>query len=232
MSVGARVLKWQLLRAYARPPITPGIVKIYADPGTGLTTVDGYAQRTGVAETWNVIRTSPGLSAFASTQLNDFGVGSALSQDMWQGIARLITTHSLAVVPLGAEIIYAKYYFKGSYKVDSLGGQPQIAVYQSYPLADNNIVAADYQRLYNTPLSNLINYADFVIGGFNIFTLNDAGLALLLPGQICRLGLREAKYDAPGLPPTWRYWSAMYFQGYSVEASLLADRPYLEISYQ
>jgi hypothetical protein len=233
MSVGARALKWQQLRAYAGPTYgPPQTVKIYSDPGSGLTTVDGHTQRTGVNELWAVIHDSVGLSGVTLEPDMDCGEASTSSVDRWQGLARAIMTFDLSVIPTGSDIQSARFCGYGYRKTDTFGYGPQIALYQSYPLADDNVVAADYQRLYNTELSNVINYADFLTTGFNYFVLNEAGLALLIPGQICRLGLREAKYDAPGGKPVWKASKVMLFEVYSRDYATASRRPYLEVTYR
>lgn len=232
MSVGARALKWQQLRAYAGKWGSPVTVQIKADAGTGLTTVDGYAARTGVNESWAAIHGGAGNSARPADVYGKVNVTSIYFGTGWAEICRWITTHSLGGIPAGSLINSARYAVYGYRKWDSFGYKPKIALFQSYPAADNNVVAADYQHLYNTELSNVIGYDDFVTGGFNYFVLNDAGLALLVPGQIARLGLREAKFDAPFIQPTWVRNKGMGFQWYQVDAPNPAVHPYLEVVYQ
>jgi hypothetical protein len=147
-------------------------------------------------------------------------------------IHRGIMTFSLLSIPLLAAIDSARFMFRGLGHNDTLGDKPRIAVFQSYPLADNNIVKADYNRLYNVCLSNEIGYDDFTITGFNAFQLTEAGLALLKPGEICRLGLRESKFDAPGLPPPGTAGTALRFFGASRDHTTTTYRPYLEVTYR
>jgi hypothetical protein len=233
MSVGARVLKWQQLRAYAVPTYgPPQTVNIYSDPGSGLTTVDGFAQRTGVIENWAVIWGWPGLSAWTNLPRLDAGEATTSYVDCWQGLARSIMTFSLSGIVPGSDIQSARFRGVGYSKTDTFGYKPKIALYQSYPLADNNVVAADYQHLYNTPLSNLIGYDDFVLNASNFFVLNELGLALLIPGQVCRLGLREASYDAPFNMPPWKSSKVMMFSVCSRDHTTVAYRPYLEVTYR
>lgn len=205
-------------------------IRIYSDPGSGLTTVDGFAQRTGVAEPWAALHDGAGLSAWTNLLQMDIGEASASWPDTWQGLARAIMTFDLSVIPTGKTILSAKYVTRGYQKLDTFGLKPQIALYQSYPLADNNVVKADYQRLHTLRLSNIIGYDDFIIGGPNDFILNSAGLALLAPGQICRLGLREVKYDAPNIAPPWQNSKVMLFRVYDADHPTIAYRPYLEIT--
>jgi hypothetical protein len=160
----------------------------------------------------------------------DIGEASAAWPNTWQGLSRAIMTFDLSIIPAGKNIQSARYVARGLQKFDTFGLKPQIALYKSYPLADNNVVAADYQRIYHTRLSNIIGYDGFVIDGPNDFTLSSAGLALLTPGQICRLGLREVKYDAPDIAPPWQASKVMLFRVYDADHPNVAYRPYLEIT--
>jgi hypothetical protein len=207
-------------------------VKIYSDTTHGSTTVDGYAQRTGVAEPWATIHNSVGLGA--SPDINYLYAGEAVNMwtGVWKGLARNIMTFKLLSVPTYAQILSARFALCGYQKTDTYGSKPQIALYQSYPLADNNVVAADYQRLYNAVLSNIIGYDSYLTNGFNYFNLNAAGLALLIPQQLVRLGLREAKYDAPNIEGPSQANNVMLFYGRSVDYSVVAQRPYLEVTFR
>jgi hypothetical protein len=135
---------------------------------------------------------------------------------------RQIMTFSLASIPLGATILSAQYVTWGIAKQDDNDNQPRIAVFQSYPVSNNDVVIADYQRTYATPLSNIINYANFNVGGWNTFTLTPAGIALLIPGQITRLAVTS--------PPS-RSGPIMLFRISHVEYSDATKRPYLEVTY-
>jgi len=212
-------------------PPAPITIKIYSDPGTGLTTVDGFAQRTGISGTWAAVHGGVGTSAIAGTRFTNISVTGSRVWRKWDGIARTLMTFDLLPIPIGSSILSARYRARGYRKVDSFGYKPQLALYQSYPLANNNLVAVDYQHLYNVPLSNIIGFDGFVVEGLNDFNLTAGGLALLAPGQICKLGLREAKFDAPYIEPAWIRSKNMLFMIYAVDDANPAYRPYLEVVY-
>jgi hypothetical protein len=233
MSVGARILKWLLLRAYAGPTYgPPQTVNVYSDPGSGLTTVDGDTMRSVFNEAWLMVHNGAGNfhTTTAATLYVQVIAGSFSAT--WNSIRRAIMTFSLAAIPSGALIVSARFCLRGMGKTDTGGDKPQIAVFQSFPVADNDLADADYQRLYDTPLSNAIDYDSFTTTGFNYFTLNDQGLALVVPGQICRLGLREAKFDAPNIMPPWSSGKIFRLFGASRDNTTVSYRPYLEVTYR
>jgi hypothetical protein len=230
-SLGMRTLAYQVVRAEVGPRYGPAqTVNIYCDASSGGTTVDGFAQRTGVSETWAQLHSGAGLSSYDNINYNDVGFGSSYLSQRFTGMARIIMTYSLAGIPAGSLINWAKYRVRCFRKYDTFGYNPGLCVYQSNPSYDNNVVNADYQHLYSVELSNIIYYSQLSTSGWNEFTLNEAGLALLVPGQICRLGMREAKFDGPNVPPTWKSSKAAYFQLYSRENSS-SYRPYLQVNY-
>jgi hypothetical protein len=205
-------------------------IRIYSDPGSGLTTVDGFAQRTGVAESWDTIRGSPGLSAWTNLLHMDIGMAAASWPDTWQGLARALMTFDLSVIPADKTIQSAKYVTRGYQKFDTFGLKPQIALCLSYPFSNNNVVPADYQCVSAAFLSYPIGYDSFVIDGVNNFTFYPWALSILVPGQICRLGLRETKFDAPNNPPPWQNSKVMLFRVYDTDHPNVAYRPYLEVT--
>lgn len=233
MSVGARILKWQIFRAYAGPQYGPPVtVKIYSDPFTGGVTVDGFIRRQVWESTWAEIHGGNGTLDGDLYSVLSVYIQSSASFSKWFMMERSLMTFDLSVIPAGSQIQSARFCGYGANKGDTPGWQPQIAVYESYPLADNDLVLADYTRLYTTPLSNIIDYNDFVLGDFNYFILNAQGLALLVPGQICRLGLREAKYDAPFNPPLWVTQKWAFMQVYAAGYTPASGRSYLEVTYR
>lgn len=212
-------------------PPTPTTVKIYSDTTQGKTTVDGWATRFGTAETWPVRHDGPGQSKDTLSWYLALGMSAYPIPNLWRGLLRDIMTFSLLVIPAGATIQSARFALYGYTKTLTGAWTPTEALYQSYPLTNNNLVATDYQRLYTVPLSQAISIPTFAIGAFNYFNLNAAGLALLIPQQIVKLGLREATYDAPNIQPAWASNKSFNISGFSTDYNIPTQRPYLEITY-
>lgn len=232
MSLGMRTIAWQVVTAYAGPRYgTPVTVTIYPDILHGSTTVDGGVKRTGVAESWSAVRNGAGLSAFPDLGSDYVMVSSGLVSGLWAGIQRWIATFSLSGIPAGALINWAKLrlYIRGKY--DQFGYNPGFAVYQAVPTYNNNLVAADYQHIYSTALSNVLYYSTISVNANNYWTLTAAGLALIVPGSIAKFGLREYKYDGLNVQPTWQYWKGMGLYFYNTEVGTAAYKPALQVNY-
>jgi hypothetical protein len=212
-------------------PPGPITIKIYSDFDHGLTTCDGAAERSTLRDTWPQIHDGFANNAWTINQYANIYIRTTSLGLRFTNMQRQIMTFSLASIPLGATILSAQYVTWGIAKQDDNDNQPRIAVFQSYPVSNNDVVIADYQRTSATPLSNIINYANFNVGGWNTFTLTPAGIALLIPGQITRLAVREAKYDAPNTSPPSRSGPIMLFRISHVEYSDATKRPYLEVTY-
>jgi hypothetical protein len=207
-------------------------IRLYSDKSTGLTTVDGDVQRTGSALTWANVHDGPGVLAMPGGGYMAAGIASDFAANKWQGISRMIMTFSLAQIPPGTTIMSATFSgFVGS-KMDTFGYNPEYALVQSNPTHDNNLVLADYQRLYAVPMSNALSHNAITVLAFNHWTLNTAGLAALVPGQIARLGMREMKYEAPNIEPPWMSSRQMLLYVYQVDYITTSYHPYLEIIYQ
>jgi hypothetical protein len=228
MSVGARVLKYQQLRAYAKVPQPP--VKIYSDPLHGAQTVDGYARRYSYGNSWIGIHSEPGNEAYPdSTVMGAAFVGWTLPHT-WLTLARTIMTFYIdpAKVPPGAEVTLAKFKFWPYQVYDHLAANPAWCLVQSTPLSDNNIIPSDYLRTQATRVSDVLPMASVVLGVFNTLTMLDEYLSLVQPGSILRLGFRESVYDVTGLEPPW---GSLYGSGIDVLSTDSAYRPYLEVTF-
>lgn len=231
MSVGARILKWQQLRAYAEKKTYT--VKIYSDPGHGLNSVDGTVLRWGWFKTWNDIRNGPGVEAHPDGPQAVSNIHSeTLPWPLWHMIQRTIMTFYLdpALIPPGAPITKAVYWFYVTQMYDELQIDPTFGLVESHPIDPNNLVPADYQNLDSTPISTILSYTH-IINEWRSLEILPEYLSLLVPGQILELGLREMKYDAANIEPHWGPW---YISGVNFETVDCGDpdlRPYLEVTY-
>jgi hypothetical protein len=231
MSVGARVLKWQILRAYAKVPQPP--LRIYSDPGSGLVTVDGVVRRNDYLMSWPNIHDGPGTSAYPG----DTAMGAGFRSSPWPGpnlwmiLGRSIMTFDGGKIPPGAEIIKATYNFYIYQCYDFLNCLPRWALVTSNPVVPNNLVPFDYQNLGITPISTALDYAAGLGGTWKSLEILPAYLSLVQPGVIIKLGFRETKYDAPNLNPPYSNYQASGIDILTVDYVDPAKWPYLEVTY-
>jgi len=230
MSVGARVLKYQIHRAYARP--APVTIKIYSDPGASLDTVDGYAERTGDLQTWDQIHDGAGTG-------RDFlGINSwaliiaSMTEPRWRQIIRHKCTFDLVNVPVGSDIQIVTYNVWVLTSNNTLGGSPTIALFTSPVPPYNNVLTTDYPGFGSTPISDVVNLALIPTNVWQKWTVTDANLGLFVPGQKVAIGIREAAYDAADGAPPWVAGASIFISFATVDHPTVSIRPYLEVTYQ
>jgi hypothetical protein len=229
MSVGARVLKYQHFRAYAKTG--PYVVKVYSDPGSGLTTVDGWVRRTSViGDWWPDLVSGAGVDCSTIGDLNPT-IHSSVFANRWIILSRAIMTFDLVVVPPGADIQSAIFRGWIGGIADNLGLLPRLALVTSNPLSNNNLVAGDYPRVGAVPISTVLDFAFALQNSYQHLDILPAYLSLVEPGQILKLGIREQKWDASGISPAWLSYQITYFGFVSVDTAIAEHKPYLEITY-
>lgn len=209
----------------------PQTAYFYPDSLTGKTTVDGYIYRYGYTLTWSDCHDGPG-SYHADTTgglVADF-IAFTISP-RWKQIDRIIMTFDTSAIPAGSKIVEAKVRVRVTNKQDTGGWAPTWCVVESWPIADDDLVIADYQNIGAVALSEVKAYADIVVGNYNEFTFNDAGLAKINAGSITRLGFREHKYDCLNHAPTWVSDKMAYISLDSREQGL-DKSPRLEVTWE
>lgn len=229
MGACVMALKWQMLRAAAKKFYT---VKVYSDPGHGLNSVDGTMQRWGWFLTWANIHDGAGVEAFPDDGMANAQIYSeTLPWPRWHAMRRSIMTFYLdpAVIPPGAPITKAAYWFYVVRMYDELQVSPTFGLVESHPIAPNNLVPADYQNLANTPISTILSY-ESIIGEWRSLEILPEYLSLLVPGQILKLGLREMKYDAANIEPHWDAWRISGVDFSTVDCGDPDKCPYLEVT--
>lgn len=175
--------------------VTPGPETIF------YPILDGWAARDSRG-TWAQVH--DGIGTYADDDLADMRCLLATHPYVaqWSYFGRAIILFDTTGWLPTWSILTAKLEINIAGRGDRLGISPAINVFESDPLSNDQIVPADYQRLYDTPLSTQIEYADwqpnFV---YKTFLLNATGITKIINGGITKLGLRESNWDAPDIDP-------------------------------
>lgn len=210
------------------PPVT---VKFYPDRDPEVTSVDGYAMRSVAYSTWSNIHDGDGTDASDISTTEWINIRSCTDANAWRYIRRTAILLDTSSIPEGSLKEQASLHLLCGTLKNTLGGNPAVGVYQSDPLSNTEIVPADYQRFSSVPLSNIIPMTDLVEDEWAVLNLNDAGLALVIPNGITKLGIREATYDAADTPPPWSSYKVIDMRFSSAE-SPFEKKPYLEVTYR
>lgn len=203
----------------------------YPDAHPETSTVDGVVYHQVADQTWAQIRDGAGTHADdsgAAPSAPEIKANGATNE--WFRIMRLILLFDTSSIPDDAIITGAILSLYGKGKRDDAGWTPSIGIYSSAPASDTELVAGDYDSLGTTILSSVISYADFNTDGYNAFTLNAAGLALIDKTGISKFGAREVTYDVANSAPAWSADAEFYFWVYMAEQGD-SYKPKLVVTY-
>lgn len=227
---------WGTVAGELSPSASPIFIKhrpvsdiFYPDPGSGLTTCDGYVARSGVFEPFAVLRAGAGT-------MSDTGGGRLYAQiqsthvpNLWLRLRRSILTFNLGTIPANHTITAASFFWWGMAAYFEGLVSVCVAVFTASPVSANNLSPADYGNCGTTPLTNEISAGFFRLRAYNEFMFTPSGLKALKPGAINALALRESRYDAGGENPHWIDERTFGFNGRSADYSDISERPYLKI---
>lgn len=203
----------------------------YPDAHPEVTSVDGSINRCAAPWTWAGIHDGTGTTASDNGATDLILIRAADVTDWWYQIYRLILLYDTSSIPPGSTILGAEL---GAY---GTGGRRDwtngfyMGVYTSFPLSNTALVTADYQRLNAVPLCAPISYNDWQIGSYNRFTFFADKLGAITPGGITKLGLREAQFDAPDGPPSWKKYGWFSMSLAMADSPYPDRRPYLKVTY-
>ena len=174
--------------------------------------------------------------SYAGTNRTGHTMQAEIAGNLWRWIGRSILTFDISSLPSGLEVVEAIVRLYGTAKFNSVGGDPDINLYEAWPLnlGIGGIVAADYARIGAIPLSVPIAYAAWVLGAHNYFTLNALGRLLIQQGVagdgFVKYGTRNASYDVANTPPPWIGMGSYYIYYYAGGSGPVFS-PRLEVTY-
>lgn len=192
--------------------------------------VDGSVDHLGDPSDWASLRAAAGNEVSYTTDNRPFGINSSATANKWRSLYRLIYLFNTAALPDDAIIDGAVLSLFGSSKTDNLGINPSAVVVSSAPASNTVLAAGDFDSLGVVALSNVIAYADWSITGYNDFTLNAAGLALISKTGITKLGIKDYYYDLLGNTPAYSASKTSYVWSWMAEKGT-TYRPRLVVTY-
>lgn len=159
----------------------------YPDAHPETSSVDGYASRALVSESWSTIRSGAGVSSDDSgITLVAAGVYNAsILSNAWYALRRILLVFDTSSIPSDATIVSATLTVRCASKSnrnswsDSAAG---LALVGSTPASNTAIAASDYGQTGSTRFATDKNYSDFTAGSDTTFTLNSSGLAAIGKG--------------------------------------------------
>ena len=206
----------------------------YPDPNPETTTVDGFAERTGVdTEAWATIIAGAGNAFNDSSSTARFvRIESGSLSGQWNTLTRGIFLFNTSTLGATAVVSAATCSLSGSIKVDDVGWTPDVNLYSANPVSNTALANGSYGLLGSTAFSTAITYAAFSAAGYNDFVLNASGLAAISLTGVTKLGTRNANYDVAAVSPTGAAGFAIArLEGESADTAGTTSDPKLVITY-
>lgn len=209
----------------------------YPDAHVETATVDGFAGRQSVNDTWpDKISLLGNYSRDDGTFLSIVQIQTNTAQDRWWNNRRAIALFDATGLPANAEIdsaeldFYGRLAVDGGHKLDDLGIAPNGNVYASTPASNIDLVNADYQELGSVPFCDTpITYDDWS-EGYNVFALNAAGLSAISKTLMSKFGAQNANYDVAQVTPAWSATAISRWVAYPAEKGN-GYKPKLVVTY-
>lgn len=181
------------------------ILTVYPDPDPETTSVDGFAGRNGVDETWATIIAGAGNNSDASgAAASVVNISASATANQWAANNRGILLFDTSALTAAANISAAVLSLYGNAKLDMLAITPDIDIYTSTPASNTAIANADYSQTGAvSQTGSPITYAAFTTAAYNDFTFNATGIGNINKTGVSKFAARNANYDVSGTVPTY-----------------------------
>jgi hypothetical protein len=171
------------------------------DASPESTSVDGYAARFGVNETFNTIRGGAGTLSQDSASSEEVATLEATgTTDQYQTMLRGFFLFDTSILTATAIIVSATF----SLQINSVTNtfSQSLGLIISSPSSNTAIVNADYLNITRTRLASDIALGSLTTGAYNTWSLNATGIA-----QISKTGITKfataLSGDIDNTAPTW-----------------------------
>lgn len=212
------------------PPPAPVTLAFYPDAHPEISSVDGLNMRQVADSTWTSLVTGDGNIGTAGNFNTEVIITCDGALNEFQRCGRGMIVFDTRAIPVGATIQSATLDIYTKAKTDLLAATPGLVLTPCDPASVTDIIAADYQTIQNTLLSDIIPWADITFNTWQTFTLNAAGLLAVTPNGWTKLAIRFHPYDVLDLQPPWvANWLTRY-QCRSADTEF-AKRPKLTVTY-
>lgn len=177
----------------------------YPDANPESTSCDGQSGYENGSESWAVMRAkTDGNFADANSVSVIVAVKNSGAGD--DGLGRGFLLFDTSSIPDGDTITSASLWLKPSNVESDPNGSYALAVVQSSPASDTDIMTADFDQCgsLNSPDEGAtrVAHADFSLDTYKEIPLNATGLSWISKTGITKLGIREGYYDIDGNDPT------------------------------
>lgn len=201
---------------------------VYPDSGSGSTTVDGYVERSGVAQTFANIIAGAGTGSGVSISNGPTLISDTVF-NQYTTLVRTIATFDTSALTAGATISAATLSVWGAAVANALGDD-DFHICSSTPASNNALVNADYGQLGATSFGSVV-YASYVTSAYNNITLNASGITNISKTGISKFGTRLGWDINSSFGGTWVTGNFTYFTYFDADVAGTTTDPKLVVTY-
>jgi hypothetical protein len=198
-----------------------------ADPETS--SVDGVVARSSVDQTYSALRTGAGNNHDDTTtgSLNMAVIEASTTTNQFKSIWRGIFVFDTSGLGNIGSITSAtfKVYVEG--KADQLGGSHEVALVDTTPASDTDLVDADYGQVGTTKQATNLTVSSITTSAYNTWTLDATGRASINPTGKTKFALRIERDRANSEPP----WGSLELTRIFGQYAGGANPPELSVTY-
>jgi len=201
----------------------------YPDADPESTSVDGFAARASVNETWTTIREGAGNHS-ADDGLDNLNavIWTSNTTNQWSNFYRGIALFDTSSLGNNVVIVSATFSIWSQQKENGISDF-SVEVCSSNPASNTSIVDADYLYTnFGTTSFGSLSYSDISTTAYNDISLNTSGKNNISKTGISKFGIRES-HDLNDSAPTWSSGARNMAEFY--EANTSDKKPKLVVTY-
>lgn len=204
-------------------------ITVYPQPGT---TVDGYAYRNGVLESWAVIRAGAG-TGHNDTDATGYGAYYDTGAAAYGTIIRAIYLFDTSAIGSGNTVTSATFSLYGIAAVNDIGTSATdcaISLAASTPASNTALADSDYGQTGTTRYATDFTFASWSTSGYNTWNLNSTGLAAISLTGISKFATKFA-CDLDNSAPAIQNAKSTYVTNYFADQAGTTNDPKLVVNY-
>ncbi len=201
----------------------------YPDASPEINTVDGFVERNGVNELFNIISAGAGNYASTNNTSRLVGVIASSTANQFETLSRALMTFDTTTIDSSSTVTSASLSLYGQFRSSDLGAT-DLTVVSSTPASNNSLASSDYSNLGSTSFGS-VSYSAYSTSSYNDITLNASGLSNVTKAGISKFGLRIEWDRAGTFSGVWANRAASGYDFWLADYTGTTRDPKLTVTY-